>query len=156
METLQIASATIILLAAVIPLYFAIKVKTNKQILLSSILLTSVLVTYGIHAILESVWHNSFALIFEICFAASIVGTILSYTIFHQRTSHALVSGIFGLAILSVFVTWMVSEIVENFLPVYSAAARDLTSSVMIGFGILIFARFFWLKRILGIQTLKS
>lgn len=156
METLQIASATIILLASVIPIYFAIKVKTNKQILLSSILLVSVLVTYGIHAIVESLWQNNFALIFEICFAASIIGTILSYIIFHKKTSHTLVSGIFGLAILTVFVTWMIGEIVETFLPIYGAAAENLTSSVMIGFGILLFARFFWLKRILDAQLLKS
>jgi len=156
METLQIASTTIILLASVIPFYIGIKVRANKQILLSSILLVLVLVTYGIHSIVESLWHNNFALIFEICFAASVTGTILSYSIFQKRSSHTLVSGIFGIAILSVFVTWMVGEIVENFLPIYSAAAEDLTSSVMIGFGILIFARFFWLKRILGVQPLKS
>ncbi len=67
-----------------------------------------------------------------------------------------MVSGVFGIAILSVFVTWMVGEMVEKFLPIYSAGAEDLTSSVMIGFGILIFARFFWLKRILNVQPLKS
>jgi len=156
METLQIASTTIILLASVIPFYIGIKVRANKQILLSSILLVSILLTYGIHSIVESLLLNNFALIFEICFAASVIGTILSYTIFQKRSLHSLVSGIFGIAILSVFVTWMAGEMVENFIPIYSSAAKDLTSLVMIGFGTLIFARFFWLKRIFGVQTLKS
>ena len=156
METLQIASTIIVLLASVIPFYMGIKVRANKQILLSSILLVSVLLTFGIHTIVESLWLNNFAWILKICFAASVIGTILSYTIFQKRTYHTLISGVFGIAILSVFITWMVGEIVENFIPIYSASAKDVTSTVMIGFGILIFARFFWLKRIFGVQTLKS
>jgi hypothetical protein len=150
MESIQIISVATVFLASIIPIYFAIKVRTNNHILLLSTLLSLALLAYGIHGIVESLESN-YGLIFEICFLVGVLGTIISYAIFQKSKSHGL-GGAFGLAMLSVFGIWLIGEVMETFLPVFNTIAVYLSSITMIGFGIFVFVRFFRLRQALELE----
>lgn len=145
MEIIQLTSAAVIFIASVIPIYFATKVRQNRRVLFSSALLTSVLVSYGFHAVIESLWKGNSGIV-ESCFITSIIGAIITYIIFQKKNHYSPIGGVFGVALLSVAGTWVAAESVRTFLPTFTLVAVYLVSSVMIGFGIFIFARFFWFR----------
>jgi hypothetical protein len=143
--TILAASAAIVLLSAMVPLYFIIKVKYNRRVLLSSITLIAVLVSYASHAILESVWQDYYELI-RICFIVSMSGTILTYFLFNKKQTILPVTGVYGISLFLVFVIWVGSETIKLFIPAYAVIATYFVSIAMIGFGISLVTRFFWLR----------
>jgi hypothetical protein len=145
MEIIHIASAAITLLSAMVPIYFIIKVSYNRKVFFSSILLFTVLMSYGVHAILESIWQNNFELI-RICFMVSITGTLITYLAFRKKQTTFPISGVFGIALLLVFCIWISSETIRLFIPSYAIEATYFVSLAMIGFGILLLVKFFWLR----------
>lgn len=92
-------------------------------------------------------------IILEVCFVAAVVGTVVSYVIFQKRNYNVMIGGIFGIAMLAVFGTWLIGEMIEAFILDDNTAAIYLNSSVMIGFAIFIFARFFLLRRNLQLEA---
>lgn len=92
-------------------------------------------------------------IILEVCFVAAVVGTVVSYVIFQKRNYNVMIGGIFGIAMLAVFGMWLIGEMIEAFILDDNTAAIYLNSSVMIGFGIFIFARFFLLRRNLQLEA---
>lgn len=145
MEILQIISVCAVILASIIPLYFAFKVRTNREILLSSILLFSALISYGIGIIIENFAEDFEVPLLQICLVAAVIGTMASYIVIQKRHSHSLIGGIFGIVMLSVFGSLLVGEILGNLQPNF-IPIKYFNSSLMIGFGIFIIIRFFWLR----------
>jgi hypothetical protein len=138
-------SAAIVLFSATVPLYFIIKVRHNRRVLISSIMLVLVLVSYAFHAILESVWQENYELI-RICFIISIIGTILTYFLFNKKQIIFPIIGVYGISLFLVSVIWIGSETIKLFIPSYAVVATYCISIAMIGFGILIISRFLWLR----------
>ena len=138
-------SAAMVLLSAMIPLYFIIKVRHNRKVLISSIMLIAILVSYAFHAILELVWQENYELI-RICFIVSITGTILTYFLLNKKQKTFPILGIYGISIFLVFAIWIGSETIKLFVPSYTIVATYCISIAMIGFGILLVARFLWLR----------
>lgn len=152
MEIIHITSLVMSFLASIVPVYFAIKIRDNREVLTVSALLSAALLAYGLHGIMELWWQGSIILILEICFVAAVIGTIISYMIFRKKRYNAIIGGMFGLAMLTVFGTWLMGEIIESLLE-DDMTVIYLNSSAMIGFAIFIFARFFLLRRTLHLET---
>ncbi len=82
------------------------------------------------------------AFIIKFCLAAAVVGTMTSYIVLQR--SRMLIGRIFGFVILVSFGTLFVGETLEIFLP-QVMILKYLNSFMMIGFGIFIVSRYFWL-----------
>lgn len=152
MEILQIISVCAVILASIIPLYFVFKVKTNREVLLSSILLFSALIAYGIGVIVENFAEDIEGPLFQICLVAAVIGTMASYIIIQKRHSHSLIGGMFGMVMLSVFGALLIGEIVGNLQPNFMPI-KYFNSFLMIGFGLFIITRYFWLRNDRQLKT---
>jgi hypothetical protein len=86
-----------------------------------------------------------------------------AYSLYQFRTNHALIGGLFGIAMIASFTVWMVGELIEAItITASSANAEDaekgvrtidsISSVVMAGFGIFLIARFFWLRSVMPIE----
>ena len=87
-----------------------------------------------------------------------------AYSFYQFRTNHALIGGIFGVAMIAAFGMWMVGELVEAITITttpspttedgeYGIRTIDSISSIsMAGFGIFLIARFFWLRNVMPIE----
>ena len=82
-----------------------------------------------------------------------------AYSLYQFRTNHALIGGIFGIAMIAAFGMWMVGELIEAIAITptedgeYGVKTIDSISSIgMAGFGIFMIARFFWLKSVMPIE----
>jgi hypothetical protein len=144
MEIIQIISASLILAASVIPLYFVLMIRTKKQKILSSFLIIALL-TYGIHTILESVEVIDYSLFTKICLFASVFGLIVSYSFFQIRHSNVIIGGLFGLAMMISFGIWMIGELFEAVVEEdeFTGSFEYISHGVMTGFGIFLIIRFF-------------
>jgi hypothetical protein len=144
MEIIQIISASLILAASVIPLYFVLMIRTKKQKILSSFLIIALL-TYGIHTILESVEVIDYSLFTKICLFASVFGLIVSYSFFQIRHSNVIIGGLFGLAMMISFGIWMIGELFEAVVEEdeFTESFEYISHGVMTGFGIFLIIRFF-------------
>ena len=82
---------------------------------------------------------------------------MVAYFFLQLKSSHLLIGGIFGIAMMASFGVWMAGEILEATLFVAEGEEHkiiDLISSgVMAGFGIFIIVRFLWLRRIVFIES---
>lgn len=146
MELIQIISAAVVFLASLVPSYFAVKVRKNKEVFLSSVLLLSTLLIYGLGAVIESLTSNEeCCYVLEICLVAAITGTITSYVILRRRNSHPVIGGIFGITMFSFFGTFLASELIRIFLT--ESALKFINPSMMTAFGMFIVIRFLWLRR---------
>jgi hypothetical protein len=161
---IQIISVIIVLTASSIPIHFALKIKTERQRILS-LLLFAALIAYSIHTLLESFELVNYQVFTKLCFIVSAFGLMAAYSFYQFRTNHALIGGIFGIAMIGAFGMWMVGELVEAIIisttPLattieheeYGIKAIDSISSiVMAGFGIFLITRFFWLKNVMPIE----
>ncbi len=155
---IQIISVLIVLAASSIPIHFALKIKTERQRILSSLLFAA-LIAYSIHSLLESFELVNYQVFTRLCFIVSAFGLMAAYSFYQFRTNHALIGGIFGSAMIAALGTWMVSELVEAIAITptedgeYGVKSIDSISSiVMAGFGIFLIARFFWLRSIMPIE----
>jgi len=134
------------MVSASVPFYFIVSVSYNRKVFFSSILLFTVLISYGLHAIIESIWQYNSELI-RVCFMVSIIGTLLTYLLFRKKeTTTFPVRGVFGITLFLVLGTWISSETIRLFIPSYAVEATYCVSLAMIGFGILILVKFFWLR----------
>jgi hypothetical protein len=155
MEPFQLIFPCIVFAASIIPLYFAIYIKTESQRILSSLLFTS-LVAYGIHSLLESFEVINYDIFAKLCFVVSGFGLMVAYSFLQLKNSHVLVGGIFGIAMIASFGVWMAGELLEAtfFITEEQREIIDLISSgAMAGFGIFIIVRFLWLRRIVFIES---
>jgi hypothetical protein len=154
MEIIQIISASLILAASVIPLYFVLMIRTKKQKILSSFLIIALL-TYGIHTILESVEVIDYSLFTKICLFASVFGLIVSYSFFQIRHSNVIIGGLFGLAMMISFGIWMIGELFEAVVEEdeFTESFEYISHGVMTGFGIFLIIRFFWIRNIIHIES---
>jgi hypothetical protein len=154
MEIIQIISASLILAASVIPLYFVLMIRTKKQKILSSFLIIALL-TYGIHTILESVEVIDYSLFTKICLFASVFGLIVSYSFFQIRHSNVIIGGLFGLAMMISFGIWMIGELFEAVVEEeeFTESVEYISHGVMTGFGIFLIIRFFWIRNIIHIES---
>jgi hypothetical protein len=155
---IQIMSVFIVLVASSIPTYFALKIKTERQRILSSLLLAA-LISYCIHSLLESFELVNYQVFTRLCFIVAAFGLMTAYSLYQFRTNHALIGGIFGIAMIAAFGMWMVGELIEAIAITptedgeYGVKSIDSISSiVMVGFGIFLIARFFWLRTVMPIE----
>jgi hypothetical protein len=155
---IQIISVLIVLAASSIPIHFALKIKTERQRILSSLLLAT-LIMYSIHSLLESFELVNYQLFTRLCFIVSAFGLMAAYSFYQFRTNHALIGGIFGIVMIAAFGMWMVGELIEAIAITpteygeYGVKSIDSISSiVMAGFGIFLIARFFWLRSVMPIE----
>jgi hypothetical protein len=155
---IQIMSVFIVLVASSIPIYFALKIKTERQRILSSFLFVA-LIAYCIHSLLESFELVNYKVFTRLCFVISAFGLMATYSLYQFRTNHVLIGGIFGSAMIVVFGMWMVGELIEAIVirPTedgeYGVKSIDSISSIgMAGFGIFLIARFFWLRSFMSIE----
>jgi hypothetical protein len=156
---IQIISVLIVLAASSIPIHFALKIKTERQRILS-LLLFAALIAYSIHSLLESFELVNYQVFTKLCFIVSAFGLMAAYSFYQFRTNHALIGGIFGIAMIVAFGTWMMGELVEAIaitIPTedgeYGIKTIDSISSiVMAGFGIFLIARLFWLRSVMPIE----
>ena len=163
MELIQVISAGVAFAASSIPLYFAIKVKHESQRILSSLLFVALL-AYGFHSILESFEIINYDLFAKVCFIISAFGLMVSYSLFQLKRSHALIGGIFGIAMMASFAVWMAGELFEAIVtPTTKEVGQgvreehlqhhphetidSISSLVMSGFGVFLIFRFFWLRK---------
>ncbi|HZD34785.1 MAG TPA: hypothetical protein VE130_06230 [Nitrososphaeraceae archaeon] len=146
MESILGISAAIVFISLAVPFYFIVKVNYNRKVFISSILLSIVLLSYVLHVLLESVWQNNSEII-RICVIISIAGTLLAYLLFRKKEIPYLsFGGVFGIALFLVLGIWIAAEVIRLFLPSYTIESIYSVSLAMIGFGILLLVRFFWLK----------
>jgi Zn-dependent protease len=159
--SLQIISVIIVLAASSIPIHFALKIKTERQRVLS-LLLFAALIAYSIHSLLESFELVNYQVFTKLCFILSAFGLMAAYSFYQFRTNHALIGGIFGIAMIAAFGMWMVGELVEAIIITTTSTTEDgeygiktidsISSTVMAGFGIFLITRFFWLKNVMPIE----
>ena len=159
METnlLQIISACIVLVAALIPIHFMLGVKTRRQRILSSILLI-VLSAYSAHSLIEALdlVGDNYQVFTKLCFIISAFGLMVSYSFFQLKTNHTLIGGIYGVAMMVAFSTWMIAEFVEVAIISNQEShemVENVSSLMMAGFGIFLISRFFWLRNIIPIEA---
>lgn len=165
MELIQVISAGVAFAASCIPLYFAIKVKHESQRILSSLLFVALL-AYGFHSMLESFEIINYDFFAKVCFIISAFGLMVSYSIFQLKRSHALIGGIFGIAMMASFAVWMAGELFEAIVITTTTKEQveegeegeeqrhrpdeiidSISSLVMSGFGVFLIFRFFWLRK---------
>jgi hypothetical protein len=151
-------SVLIVLAASSIPIHFTLKIKTERQRILSSLLFAA-LIAYSIHSLLESFELVNYQVFTKLCFIVSAFGLMAAYSFYQVRTNHVLIGGIFGIAMIAAFGMWMVGELIEAIAITptedgeYGVKSIDSISSiVMAGFGIFLIARFFWLKSVMPIE----
>jgi hypothetical protein len=156
MELVQLISLVIVFAASIIPLYFAVNVKTESQRILSSLLFIALL-AYGIHSLLESFEVINYDMFAKLCFIVSAFGLMIAYSFLQLKSSHVLIGGIFGIAIVTSFGIWMVGEILEATLFVADGEQHEIidliSSGVMAGFGVFIIVRFLWLRRVMFVES---
>jgi hypothetical protein len=156
METslIQITSACIALVSSLIPLYFMLGVKAERQRLLSLILFV-VLQAYVVHSLIEvfGLVASSYQVFAKVCFVVSTFGLMASYSFFQVKTKHTLIGGIFGLAMMLTFGIWMVGELAEATAMFDIEIIESISSVVMAGFAIFIIARLFWLRKIVLVEA---
>jgi hypothetical protein len=152
---IQIISVLIVLAASSIPIHFALKIKTERQRILS-LLLFAALIAYSIHSLLESFELVNYQVFTKLCFIVSAFGLMAAYSFYQVRANHVLIGGIFGIAMIAAFGMWMVGELVEAIAITptedgeYGIKTIDnISSIVMAGFGIFLIARLFWLRSVL-------
>src|SRR5919199_616791 len=92
--------------------FHSIKIKTERQRVLS-LLLFATLIAYSIHSLLESFELVNYQVFTKLCFIVSAFGLLAAYSFYQFRTNHALIGGIFGIAMIATFGIWMVGELVE-------------------------------------------
>ena len=158
---IQIISVLIVLASSSIPIHFALKIKTERQRILSSFLFAA-LIAYSIHSLLESFELVNYQVFTKLCFILSAFGLMAAYSFYQFRTNHALIGGIFGIAMTAAFGMWMGGELVEAIIITITPATEDgeygimtidsISSIVMAGFGIFLIARFFWLRSNMPIE----
>ncbi|HEY1248872.1 MAG TPA: hypothetical protein VGE97_07795 [Nitrososphaera sp.] len=158
---IQIISVLLVLTASSIPIHFAIKIKNERQRILSSLLFAA-LIAYSIHTLLESFELVNYQMFTRLCFIVAAFGLMTAYSLYQFRTNHALIGGLFGIAMIVAFGIWMGGELVEaitlNAIPATEdmengiMAIDSITSTVMAGFGIFLIARFLWLKSSMPIE----
>ncbi|MFZ0556962.1 MAG: hypothetical protein WAM26_16900, partial [Nitrososphaeraceae archaeon] len=102
MESIQLIFPCIVFAASFIPLYFAVKIKNESQRILSSLLFIALL-AYGIHSLLESFEVINYDIFAKLCFIISAFGLIVAYIFLQLRSSHLLIGGIFGIAMMASF-----------------------------------------------------
>lgn len=156
MGSIQLIFSCIVFAAGIIPLYFAINIKTESQRILSLLLFTSLL-AYGIHSLLEPFEIINYDAFAKLCFIVSAFGLMVAYSFLQLKNSHVLVGGIFGIAMMVSFGVWMAGELLEVTLFVTEEEQQEIidliSSGVMAGFGIFIIVRFLWLRRIIFIES---
>jgi len=156
MEPIQLIFPCIVFAASIIPLYFALNIKTESQRILSSFLFASLL-AYGIHSLLESFEVINYGIFAKLCFVVSGFGLMVAYSFLQLKTSHVLVGGIFGIAMIASFGVWMAGELLEATFFVTEEQPREIidliSSGAMAGFGIFIIVRFFWLRKFVFIES---
>ena len=155
---IQIISVLVVLAASSIPIHFALKIKTERQRILSSLLFAA-LIAYSIHSLLESFELVNYQVFTKLCFIVSAFGLMAAYSFYQVRANHVLIGGIFGIAMIAAFGMWMVGELVEAIAITptedgeYGIKTIDnISSIVMAGFGIFLIARLFWLRSVMPIE----
>jgi hypothetical protein len=147
-------SASAAVVASSVPLNFILKVKADRQRILSAILFTA-LIAYASHTYLESSGLLNYQLLTRICFVVSALGLVAAYSFYQIRSNHPVIAGAFGAAMVSSFAIWMVAELIE---PATTSVIQAQTlefagSSAMAGLAVFVLARFFWLRSIAPIRT---
>lgn len=156
MELIQFIVPVVVFTASIIPLYFVVKIRNESQRFLSALLFIALL-AYGIHSLLESFEVLNYDIFIKLCFIVSASGLLVAYTFLQLKSSHGLIGGIFGIAMMASFGVWMAGELLES--TIFAAEGKqheivDLISSIVMGgFGIFIIVRFMWLRRIMFIES---
>jgi hypothetical protein len=82
---------------------------------------------------------------------------MVAYSILQIKSSHVLIGGIFGIAMMISFGIWMAGKLLEATLVIAEGEEHEIidhiSSGVMTGFGIFIDVRFLWLQRIVFAES---
>ena len=152
---IQLIFTSVVFAASIVPLYFAVNIRSESQRIIS-LLLFIALISYGIHSLLESVEVINYDIFVKLCFIVSAFGLIIAYSILQLKSSHVLIGGMFGIVMIISFGVWMVGELLETTLFATEEQHEiidQISSGVMAGFGIFIIVRFFWLRRIVYVES---
>jgi hypothetical protein len=99
---------------------------------------------------LESFEVINYDMFAKLCFIISTFGLTIAYSFFQLKSSHVLIGGIFGIAMIASFGVWMAGELLEATLNAAEGWQYEIidriSSGVMAGFGIFIIVRFLWLR----------
>jgi hypothetical protein len=152
---MQLIFTSVVFAASIVPLYFAVNIRSESQKFISLFLFIALL-AYGIHSLLESFEVINYDILVKLCFIISACGLIIAYSILQLKSSHVLIGGMFGIAMIISFGVWMVGELLEATLFVAEEQHEiidQISSGVMAGFGIFIIVRFLWLRRIVFVES---
>jgi hypothetical protein len=152
---MQLIFTSIVFAASIVPLYFAVNLRSESQRIVSLFLFIALL-AYGIHSLLESFGVINYDIFVKLCFIISACGLIIAYSILQLKSSHVLIGGMFGIAMIISFGVWMVGELLEAtfFATEEQHEIMDqISSGVMAGFSIFIIVRFLWLRRIVYVES---
>jgi hypothetical protein len=156
MELIHLVAPGVVFAASIIPLYFAVKIRNQSQRILSSLLFIALL-AYGIHSLLESFEVLNYDMFVKLCFIVSAFGLMVAYSFLQLKSSHGLIGGIFGIAMMASFGVWTAGELLEPTIIIAEGGQHEIvdliSSAVMTGFGIFIIVRFLWLRRIMFIES---
>jgi hypothetical protein len=84
---IQIISASVAVAASLIPLHFILKIRAERQRILSTILFT-VLVAYAAHTFLEASGALNYTLFTRFCFIISAFGLMASFSFRLRQTMY--------------------------------------------------------------------
>ena len=155
MYLMQLAFTSIVFAASIVPLYFAVNLRSESQRIISLFLFIALL-AYGIHSLLESFEVINYDIFVKLCFIISACVLIIAYSILQLKSSHVLIGGMFGIAMIISFGVWMVGELLEAtfFTTEEQHEIMDqISSGAMAGFSIFIIVRFLWLRRIVYVES---
>jgi hypothetical protein len=76
-----------------------------------------------------------------------------AYCFFQVKAKRTLISGIFGLAMMLSFGSWMAGELIESTSFFNHETIEYIASIPMAEFGIFLIARFFWLRNIVLLEA---
>jgi hypothetical protein len=156
LSLMQLIFTSVVFAASIVPLYFAVNIRSESQRIIS-LLLFIALLSFEIHSVLESFEIFNYDIFVKLCFLISACILITAYSILQLKSSHVLIGGMFGIAMITSFGVWMAGELLESTL--FAAAAElhedmdQICSGVMAGFGIFIIVRFLWLRRIVYVES---
>lgn len=153
MEPIQIISAFMVFAASSVPFYFLLKIKSKKQIILSSFL-AAALIVFGIHSTIEATEMLEDDTILQVCFVVALSCLIVTYYVFKTRKLHSF-NGVFGVVMFLAFGIWVITEILENYIP-NKEVLDTLNSIAMIGFASFIIVKFLWSRKTVLYETRTS
>src|SRR5205085_11701757 len=117
-----------------------------------------VLAAYSVHSLIEAfqLLGSNYQLFAKSYFIVSAFGLMLSYSFYQMKVKHAVIGGIYGIAMVASFGTWMIGEVFESIVYMNANSIEiieNISSVVMASFGIFLIGRYLWLRSAVTIPS---